>query len=147
MTEKETDNKQNARRRYRRCKESGCSGEVILADHEFVCVKCGTVNAVMRFSGHLPLSQPPMPPPCICGNPNMTIYREKHRIVALCTRNPICKFKRYYYYGSNRWTDVRQGYRVKGRKNPSWEVEIIDEANEKYPDGPRRREKASKNGY
>jgi hypothetical protein len=125
-----------------RCHE--CGGRVVLAiedkhysKREYVCSACGLVQppSIQLFVdfeelelGDLTPALIPMPPRCICGNRKYTITRERKRvydrkilvrIVAQCTRNPRCGYKRYYYPGASRWTDVHQGYKVKGHRRPS----------------------------
>jgi predicted RNA-binding Zn-ribbon protein involved in translation (DUF1610 family) len=124
-----------------RCDE--CGDPVILAledghysKREYVCSTCGLVQppSIQLFvdfeeSDFADLTPRliPMPPRCICGNRKYTITRERKwildhwihvRIVAQCTRNPLCGYKRYWYPGSSQWTDVHQGYKVKGHRRP-----------------------------
>jgi hypothetical protein len=124
-----------------RCDE--CGGRVVLAiedkhysKREYVCSTCGLVQGSeiqlfvdfeeLEFGDLMP-ALIPIPPRCICGNRKYTITRERKwihdreilvRIVAQCTRNPRCGYKRYYYPGASRWTDVHQGYKVKGHRQP-----------------------------
>jgi len=130
-----------------RCDE--CGGRVILAienerysNTEYVCDACGLVQPpsiqfLVDFDespfdesqvGDVMPALIPMPGRCICGNRKYTITRERKwvydreifvRIVAQCTRNPRCGYKRYFYPGASRWTDVHQGYKVKGHRRPS----------------------------